>query len=194
MKIIQINDLKQGRFIKPVEIVYEQSGQLKRWEAVRAHDSVAILLYHTQKEAFVLVKQFRPALYLQHRFEYTYELCAGIVDKEKSLEAIAYEEAIEETGYAPKKIKKITSFFTSVGFAGSRQTLFYAEVDESMKKGDGGGIEQEEIEVVFLPVSEAKTFMFDESKPKTPGLLFAFCWWFNEVNRDNFAKKELQSQ
>lgn len=179
MKIISVQELKKGRFIQPVEIVYEQSGTIKRWEAVRAHDSVAILLYHTQKDAFVLVKQFRPALFLQHGFTFTYELCAGIVDKEKSLEEIAYEEAVEETGYAPKKVQKITSFFTSVGFAGSRQSLFYAQVDESMRVGDGGGIEQEEIEVVFLPVSEAKAFMFDEDKPKTPGLLFAFCWWFS---------------
>ena len=183
MKIVDVKELTNGQFIKPVEIVYEQSGQIKRWEAVRAHDSVALLLYHTQKEAFVLVKQFRPALYLQHELAYTYELCAGIVDKEKSLEEIAYEEAVEETGYAPKKIEKITSFFTSVGFAGSRQTLFYAEVDESMREGAGGGIEQEEIEVFFLPVKKAKAFMFDERKPKTPGLLFAFCWWFSRPER-----------
>ena len=174
--IVRIEELKNPKFIKPVRIVYEQNGKIKSWEAVKAYDSVAVLLYHPKKEAFVLVKQFRAALAMQHGFAYSYELCAGIVDKDKSLEEIAKEEVIEETGYEAKNLQKITTFFTSVGFAGSRQTLFYAEVDE--KVGKGGGIEDEEIEVVYLPINEAREFMFDESRAKTPGLLFAFCWWF----------------
>ncbi len=175
--IKKIEPLKNPRFIEPVEITYEQQGKTKRWEAVRAHDSVAVLLYHPDKNAFILVKQFRPALYMQHGFEFSYELCAGIVDKDKSLEQIAIEEVEEETGYKAEKIEKITSFFTSVGFAGSKQTLYYAEVRE--KIGAGGGIEDEVIEVVYLPEAKAKGFMYDESKPKTPGLLFALCWWFD---------------
>jgi len=177
--IKRIEPLKNPRFIKPVALFFERNGKEICWEAIKAHDSVAVLIYHTQKDAFVLVKQFRPALYMQHNFSYSFELCAGIVDKDKSLEEIAKEEVIEETGFYPIKLKYITSFFTSVGFAGSRQTLFYTEVDDSMRLGKGGGVEDEAIEVVFLPTEEAKEFMFDEAKPKTPGLLFAFCWWFS---------------
>ncbi|BCD67481.1 NUDIX hydrolase [Nitratiruptor sp. YY09-18] len=173
-----IQPLKHPHFIKPVEIIYEQNGKEKRWEAVQAHDSVAVLLFHPQKDAFVLVKQFRPALAMQHGFAFSYELCAGIVDKDKSLEQIAIEEVEEETGYRVEKIEKITSFFTSVGFAGSKQTLFYAEVSKQV--APGGGIDDEVIEVVHLPVAKAKEFMYDESKPKTPGLLFALCWWFEQ--------------
>ena len=174
--IVRIEELEDPKFIKPVRIVYEQNGKIKSWEAVKAYDSVAVLLYHPKKKAFVLVKQFRAALAMQHGFAYSYELCAGIVDKDTSLEEIAKEEVVEETGYEAKSLQKITTFFTSVGFAGSRQTLFYAEVEE--KVGEGGGIEDEEIEVVHLPIGEAREFMYDESKAKTPGLLFAFCWWF----------------
>ena len=174
--IVRIEELEDPKFIKPVRIVYEQNGKIKSWEAVKAYDSVAVLLYHPKKKTFVLVKQFRAALAMQHGFAYSYELCAGIVDKDTSLEEIAKEEVVEETGYEAKSLQKITTFFTSVGFAGSRQTLFYAEVEE--KVGEGGGIEDEEIEVVHLPIGEAREFMYDESKAKTPGLLFAFCWWF----------------
>ncbi|BAF69459.1 NUDIX domain-containing protein [Nitratiruptor sp. SB155-2] len=174
--IKRIEPLRDPKFIHPVRIFYERDGKELSWEAVKAHDSVAVLLYHPKKEAFVLVKQFRPALYMQHGYPYTFELCAGIVDKQKSLVEIAKEEIVEETGYQVQSLEKITSFYTSVGFAGSKQTLFYAEVDQ--KISEGGGIEEEKIEVVHLPVDEAKDFMYDESKPKTPGLLFAFCWWF----------------
>ncbi len=175
--IKKIKPLQNPKFIQPVEIIYEQSGKLKRWEAVKAHDSVAVLLYHPQRDAFVLVKQFRPALFMQQGLPYSYELCAGIVDKDLSLKQIAIEEVAEETGYVVKSLHKITSFFTSVGFAGSKQTLFYAEVTQ--QSGQGGGIEDEEIEVVYLPTTQAEEFMNDESKPKTPGLLFALCWWFD---------------
>ena len=144
--IKETKTLKNPKFIEPVEIIYEQSGKLKRWEAVKAHDSVAVLLYHPKKDAFVLVKQFRPALYLQQGLPYSYELCAGIVDKDLSLERIAIEEVAEETGFVVESLHKITSFYTSVGFAGSKQTLFYAEVTRQIS--EGGGIEEEEIELV----------------------------------------------
>ncbi|HHE05997.1 MAG TPA: NUDIX hydrolase, partial [Epsilonproteobacteria bacterium] len=71
---------------------------------------------------------------------------------------------------------------TSVGFAGSKQMLYYAEVDESMKVSEGGGIDDEQIEVIYLPVSEAKAFIYDESIAKTPGLMFAFMWYFDKLS------------
>ena len=80
-----------------------------------------------------------------------------------------------------EKVEKITSFYTSVGFAGSKQTLYYAEVNESMKVSEGGGVDRELIEVITLPVEEAKAFMYDENIVKTPGLMFAFMWYFDKI-------------
>jgi len=90
------------------------------------------------------------------------------------------EEIEEECGYdvALESIEKITSFHTSVGFAGSKQMLYYAQVDESMKVSEGGGVDSEMIEVVYLPLKEAKALIYDENIAKTPGLMFAFMWWF----------------
>ena len=112
------------------------------------------------------------------------ELCAGIVDKEMSLQQIAKEEIEEECGYAVplESVQKISSFYTSVGFAGSKQSLYYVEVDERMKVSEGGGVDAELIEVINLPVDQAKTFMYDESIVKTPGLMFAFMWYFDRLS------------
>ncbi len=81
------------------------------------------------------------------------------------MEEIAKEEIEEECGYAVplESIERITSFHTSVGFAGSKQILYFAQVDESMKVSEGGGIDHEDIEVVYLPVKEAKALIYDES-------------------------------
>jgi len=173
--------LTEAHFVKTARVRYVQNGKEKSWEVVEAHDSVAVLIYHTQHDVFVLVKQFRPAVYMHNGKGETVELCAGIVDKKLPEVQIAREEIEEECGYLVpmENIERVTSFYTSVGFAGSRQTLYYAEVDESMRVGEGGGIDDEEIEVLELPVDKAKAFIFDESIAKTPGLMFAFIWWFD---------------
>ena len=180
IKHFKLQPLVNAKFISTAFATYEQEGIEKSWEIVEAHDSVAILLYHKEKRSFVLVKQFRPAVYLNNDHGMTIELCAGIVDKELSLVEIAKEEVEEECGYdiPLSNIQKITSFHTSVGFAGSKQTLYFAEVEESMKVSEGGGIDHEQIEVVYLPMDEAKKLLYDESIAKTPGLMFAFMWWF----------------
>ena len=180
IKHFKLQPLVNAKFISTAFATYEQEGIQKSWEIVEAHDSVAILLYHKEKRSFVLVKQFRPAVYLNNDHGMTIELCAGIVDKELSLAEIAKEEVEEECGYdiPLSNIQKITSFHTSVGFAGSKQTLYFAEVEESMKVSEGGGIDHEQIEVVYLPLDEAKKLLYDESIAKTPGLMFSFMWWF----------------
>lgn len=185
-KITSIQPLKDPQFVKPIEINYIQSGIDKRWEAVLSHDSVAILLYHIQKDAFILVKQLRVTVLNKNKDNgYMYELCAGIVDKECSIKQIAKEEILEECGYDVPlhNIEKISSFYTSVGISGTHQTLYYAQIDESMKVSEGGGIHEEEIEVVYIPLNEAKQFMFDESYQKTTGVSLSFYWFFDKFNQ-----------
>ena len=177
-KIVELTDTK---FVHPLKIEYKQNGNQKFWEAVKSFDSVAILLYHKPKESFLLVKQFRPPVYMHDRSHLnTFELCAGILDKNASIEQIAKEEVEEECGFDVKleNIEKINSFYTNVGVSGAKQHLYYAQIDDSMKIGDGGGIHGEEIELLYLPLNEAKEFIYDESKAKTPGLMFSFYWFF----------------
>jgi len=181
-------ELKDGKFVKPCYATFKLNGQNRDWEIVKASDSVAILIYHEDNNSLICVKQFRPAVYMQDKSTngVTIELCAGILDKNLSLEEIASEEILEECGFKvePSHLEKITSFYTSVGFAGAKQHLYFATVDESMRVSSGGGVDGEEtIEVVEIPLSKAKELMFDESIPKTPGLLFAFNWFFERCKR-----------
>ena len=133
-----------------------------------------------EKDAFLLVKQFRAPVYLNDESHLcTYELCAGIIDKEISLAQIVKEEIDEECGYdvALESIEKITSFYTNVGVSGGCQSLFFATINESMKIHNGGGINDEEIDLMFLPLNKIEEFLYDESKAKTPGLMFSFYWF-----------------
>ena len=183
-KIDSISTLKNPKFIKPIQINYTQAGKEKTWEAVIAHDSVSILLYHKDKKSLVLVKQLRvPVLNSNKKDGMMYELCAGIVDKDTSLAQIAKEEILEECGYdvQMQNLQKISTFYTSVGISGTQQTLYYAECDDTMQISSGGGLEEEEIEVIYIPITEAKSFMFDNHYQKTSGLMMAFYWFFDNI-------------
>ena len=163
-------------------------GVARAWDCVKVHDSVSILLYHTQRDALLLVKQFRPSVWFYQEEGlinspekgYTYELCAGILDKGISEEQTAIEEVLEETGYAVKDLKFITSYYSALGFAANRQILYFARIDESMKIGSGGGVDGEKIELFYLPATKAREFMFDEKIVRAPGLILAFQWFLSE--------------
>jgi len=178
----ELHELKNPKFIEAGLVTYKQNGIPKTWEVVKAHDSVAILIYHKEHNSFVLVKQFRPAVYMKNKNGLTVELCAGIVDKDLSLVEIASEEITEECGYLVpiEQIERLTEVNSAVGFAGSKQTLFYAEVDESMHVSEGGGIDTELIEVVEIPTDKVREFIYDETIAKTTGLLFALMWWLDK--------------
>ena len=115
----------------------------------------------------------------------SYELCAGLVDKKKSFKEIAKEEVLEEVGYEIS-VDQLQEVITTrnVGFDGRKITIYYAEVTDDMIVGPGGGhiLEEEEIDVEYLPVEKAKEFVFDQSKVKPPSLVTAFMWYFWKNN------------
>jgi len=177
----RLGDLEEPQYITPKLATYKQNGINKSWELINSHDSVAILLYHKDRKSFIFVKQFRPPVYYSCGNGITLELCAGLVDKDKSIEEIAKEEIEEECGYLVEvnNLEKITAFYTAVGHSGGKQSLFYCEVDESMRVSQGGGVDTEMIEVITMSIDETMQMLFDESVIKTPGLIFAIYWWSN---------------
>ncbi|KAF4519192.1 hypothetical protein B566_EDAN013485 [Ephemera danica] len=176
-------------FVKPYHMYFKQGGRQRRWDLLKIHNSVAILIYNVSREVIVLVKQFRPAVYVSNICEgdkedgqqidtgkypasigFTLELCAGIVDKpSKSLEEIA-----------------LLNFFlrSGIGITGDKQTVFYAEVTDDMKTSKGGGNEEEGelIEVVELPLTQAKAYITQKDVCSPGGFLFALHWFFNHKN------------
>lgn len=106
---IEITELGESKYIRPFSIVFSQNGMRRKWDCIKAHDSVSILLYHKDKDAFLFVKQFRPSLWyhetggdtskIDENTGFSYEFCAGLCDKEGlEPEKVAIEEVLEETG------------------------------------------------------------------------------------------------
>ncbi|WP_033619065.1 NUDIX hydrolase [Helicobacter pylori] len=186
---VSLEPCSSSHYIELKRMHYNEENTEKTWDMIKSLDSVAVLLYEKESDCFVIVKQFRPAIYARHFYfkcdqdqnidGYTYELCAGLVDKaNKSLEEIACEEALEECGYeiSPKNLETIGQFYSATGLSGSLQTLYYAEISANLKISKGGGIDTEKIEVLFLKRSKALDFIADFQYAKTTGLSLAILW------------------
>ena len=188
-----------SQYVRPLSVLFKQGSRERRWDMVQSFPSVSVLLYHTEKEAFLLVRQFRPAALCSARFEaetaghpepgleagFTFEMCAGLKDKSgKSDEEVCSEEILEETGFkvAPEMLLPVSAFLAAVGTSGSSQRIYFAEVDDSMRAGAGGGLasDGEAIEVVALPVNRAADFVCDSEVPKSSGLMFAVQWFLRQ--------------
>ncbi len=181
-----------SKYIKPKRFSYESNGKLYTWDFIESKDSVSILLYHKEFKSFIFVRQFRIPLWYHQKQDknyqkndnmgYTIELCSGLIDKDLPLEQIAKEECIEELGYAPKEFEKVSEFYTGFGSGASKQSFYFAIVDESDKVCNGGGVEDEQIEAVFVKIDEYEEF--SKKIIHTPLLDFAYLWFLKE-------KKEL---
>lgn len=179
-------------YIRPKRFSYESKGKTCIWDFIEAKDSVSTLLYHRDFQSFIFVRQFRiPLWYHQNKDKsykkdenmgYTIELCSGLVDKDLSLEEIAKEECIEELGYSPKFLEKIGDFYTGFGSGTSKQSFYFAAIDEKDKVGLGGGIDGEQIEAVFVKVKECEEFFANTIH--TPLLNFAHLWFMKEKAKE----------
>lgn len=149
------------RFVHLQTLVFDQrmpDGRVIRIDReVHDHGSAAaILLFDPAKDAVVLVRQFRPAAFVNGDPIFMLEVPAGLIDDDQPDEAIR-REAMEETGYEVKDVQYLFETYASPGTLTEKVGLFYARVDLEEKAGIGGGLdtEGEDIEVLSIPLDEA---------------------------------------
>ena len=202
----EIIKCESSRYLQPYRLKFKQNGVMRIWDGIKSHASVSCLIYNKEKKCLLLVRQFRPVVFISKLIEkqqpksddepldcslvdpregITYELCAGICDKSKSMEETVHEEIVEECGYQADmaKIYKIADTRLGVGLLGAMHSIYYTEVDESMRVSAGGGnaSEGEFIDVYELPEHAVREFIRDStSSQKPPGLLFALTWFLHE--------------
>jgi len=122
-------------------------------------DSVAVLLFHVERNSVLLVEQFKaPALIGRRRDDPTstdgwiVETVAGTIDGNETPEAAALRETFEETGYQIGTLRPIGKFFSSPGGSSERVFTYFAEVRDADRTGKGGGIDDEDIKIVEVPI------------------------------------------
>ena len=131
--------------------------QQQEREAYDRGNGATILLYNKQQKTVILTKQFRAPTYINgNETGMLIEACAGLLDQDNPEDCIK-KEVIEETGYEVSNITKIFESYMSPGSVTEIVHFFIAEYSQDMKISKGGGLEheQEEIQVLELPIDTA---------------------------------------
>lgn len=195
IEITATEEIKKSKYIKTKRIHFTDRGKARSWDIIETIDSVASIIVNVQEQHFVLVKQFRLPVFLKNKDGFTYELCAGLMDKDKDPRQTMKEEIFEECGYEVpiENVLQVNEFWSNVGLSAAKQSLFCCEVTENMKTGEGGGVstENENIEVFYLKFADTEAFIKDQTKIKSTGLCFALNWYLNEVYEGAISSEAL---
>jgi nudix-type nucleoside diphosphatase (YffH/AdpP family) len=130
-------------------------------EAYDRGNGAAILLYNTEQKNVILTRQFRMPTYVNGNPDgMMIEACAGLLDQDNPEDCIR-RETEEETGYKIHDVRKVFEAYMSPGSVTEILHFFVAEYSPHMKVSSGGGLdhEQENIEVLELPFSQALTMI-----------------------------------
>lgn len=118
--------------------------------------AATILLYDPERRCILLVRQFRPAVYLVEGRTTLLETCAGKLEGAEARERIV-TEVLEETGVKIGAPTFLFSAYVSPGVYAEKIAFFAARYSAADRIGPGGGLadEGEDIEVIELSLDDA---------------------------------------
>ena len=124
-------------------------------EAYDRGNGATVLLYDLARQSVLLTRQFRlPTFVNGNASGLLIETCAGLLDADAPEECIR-RELREETGYAVGELHKVFEAYMSPGSVTEILHFFVAEYSAGQRVDDGGGVDEEEIEVLDLPFRRA---------------------------------------
>ena len=138
------------------ELIRQQGEPLRhKREVYDRGNGATLLLYNRKKNSVVLIRQFRIATWVNGNHNgMLIEACAGLLDNDSPEDCIR-KEAVEETGYAVGEVETLFSAYMSPGGVTEIVHFFAAEYDDSQRNNAGGGVEDEDIEVLEIAFPQA---------------------------------------
>jgi len=131
------------------------SWEVQSREAYDRGNGATILLYDQARRTVVLTQQFRLPTYVNGNASgMLIEACAGLLDQDDPETCIA-REAFEETGYEIRNPRKVMQAYMSPGSVTEILHFFVAEYSRVQRVSTGGGVEEEDIEVMELSFEDA---------------------------------------
>jgi len=125
-------------------------------EAYDRGNGATILPYDLSRRTVILTRQFRlPTFVNGNSSGMLIEACAGLLDDENPKQCIT-RELREETGFELHNVRKVMQAYMSPGSVTEILHFFVAEYTPSQRASVGGGVEEEDIEVMELTLEEAQ--------------------------------------
>ncbi len=124
-------------------------------EAYDRGNGATILLHNPQTDTVILTRQFRlPTFVNGNSTGMLIETCAGLLDDENPDDAIR-RETEEETGYHIESVQRVMEAYMSPGSVTEKLFFYLAEYSADTERHAGGGIDEEEIDILELSVRQA---------------------------------------
>lgn len=129
-------------------------------EAYDRGNGATILLHNPAADTVILTRQFRLPTYVNGNDTggpdagMLIETCAGLLDNDDPETAIL-RETEEETGFRLRAVQKVMEAYMSPGSVTEKLFFYLAEYDAHTERTAGGGIDEEEIELLEIPLSRA---------------------------------------
>lgn len=124
-------------------------------EAYDRGNGATILLHNPQTGTVILTRQFRLPTYVNgNPSGMLIEACAGLLDNDHPDDAIR-RETEEETGFRIKSVEKIMEAYMSPGSVTEKLFFYLAEYSADTERLLGGGIDDEEIDILEMPLAQA---------------------------------------
>jgi len=164
------------------------SGEVRREVFERGH-AVVVLPYDPERDAVVMIEQFRIGAVAASMPMWQPEVIAGIIDEGETPEVVGRREAQEEAGCEILDLVPVYHYLASPGGSSETVRLFCGRVDS---RGLGGihGLpeEHEDIRVEVVPFAEARARLEGGRIGNAPTII-ALQWLI--LNRDLLRRRWL---
>lgn len=158
MEFLQFEKIKDGKYLKNYEITYRnKTGKEKKYEIVSRRELASIEDVGANPSGVSIVATCRGKMLLLHEFRMgvnrsIYNLCAGMIEPDETIEHCIARELYEETGLSVKEIKKILPpSFSAVAISDTTTYIAFVEAEGEFSDHTS---ENEQIEAGFYTPEE----------------------------------------
>lgn len=166
MEFLKFEKVKDGKYLKNYEITYlNKSGREKKYEIVSRRELQGIEDVGAKPSGVSIVATCEGKLLLLHEFRMgvnrsIYNLCAGMLEADESIEDCITRELFEETGLHVKTIKKILPpSFAAVAISDTTTYIAFVEAEGTFEDHTS---ENEQIDADFYTKEEVSRLLETE--------------------------------
>ncbi len=180
MEFLKFEKVKDGKYLKNYELTYlNKSGHEKKYEIVSRRELQGIEDVGGKPSGVSIVATCEGKLLLLHEFRMgvnrkIYNLCAGMLETDESIEDCISRELFEETGLHVKTVKKILPpSFAAVAISDTTTYIAFVEAEGTFEDHTS---ENEQIDAGFYTREEVTRLLeteFFSSRAQMAAYFFA---------------------
>lgn len=192
MEFLKLEKVRNGKYLKSYELTYRnKAGNEKKYEMVSRRDLSGIEDVGRKPSGISIVATCEDRLLLLHEFRMgvnrtIYNLCAGMLEPDETVEDCISRELYEETGLRVKRIKRILPpSFSAVAISDMTTYIAFVEVEGDFEYHTS---DNEQIDARFYSRDEVKRLL--ETEPFSSRAQMA-AYYFAEYEHPTIRKRQL---